>query len=145
VLGPCETVWARLATLGSDFENGDTLAIMMGFPNGANAMISAVLATPFEGRFAVYGSHGWIEVRDRTHPENPTGWDITTVLRGKEPQKRFAAPHPTVQANLEAFAKAVLKITPYPVSTDEMLANVAALEAIMKSVQSKGLQQVIAA
>jgi hypothetical protein len=39
----------------------------------------------------------------------------------------------------------VLKITPYPVSTDEMLANVAALEAIMKSVQSKGLQQVIAA
>jgi predicted dehydrogenase len=58
---------------------------------------------------------------------------------------RFAAPHPTVQANLEAFAKAVLQITPYPVSTDEMLANVAALEAIMKSVQSKGLQQVIAA
>ena len=145
LLGPCESVWARLATLGSDFENGDTLAIMMGFPNGANAMISAVLATPFEGRFAVYGSHGWIEVRDRTHPENPTGWDITTVLRGKEPQKRFAAPHPTVQANLEAFAKAVLQITPYPVSTDEMLANVAALEAIMKSVQSKGLQQVIAA
>jgi predicted dehydrogenase len=145
LLGPCESVWARLATLGSDFENGDTLAIMMGFPNGANAMISAVLATPFEGRFAVYGSHGWIEVRDRTHPENPTGWDITTVLRGKEPQKRFAAPHPTVLANLEAFAKAVRQVAPYPVSTQEMLANVAALEAIMKSVQSKGLQTVIAA
>jgi predicted dehydrogenase len=145
LLGPCESVWARLATLGSDFENGDTLAIMMGFPNGANAMISAVLATPFEGRFAVYGSHGWIEVRDRTHPENPTGWDITTVLRGKEPQKRFAAPHPTVLANLEAFAKAVRQVEPYPVSTQEMLANVAALEAIMKSVQSKGLQAVIAA
>jgi len=145
LLGPCESVWARLATLGSDFENGDTLAIMMGFPNGANAMISAVLATPFEGRFAVYGSHGWIEVRDRTHPENPTGWDITTVLRDKEPQRRFAAPHPTVLANLEAFAKAVRQVAPYPVSTQEMLANVAALEAIMKSVQSKGLQQVIAA
>ncbi len=145
LLGPCESVWARLATLGSDFENGDTLAIMMGFPNGANAMISAVLATPFEGRFAVYGSHGWIEIRDRTHPENPSGWDITTVLRGKEPQKRFASPHPTVLANLEAFAKAVRQIAPYPVSTDEMLANVAALEAIMKSVQSKGLQRVVSA
>jgi predicted dehydrogenase len=145
VLGPCESVWARLATLGSDFENGDTLAIMMGFPNGANAMISAVLATPFEGRFAVYGSHGWIEIRDRTHPENPSGWDITTVLRGKEPQKRFASPHPTVLANLEAFAKAVRQVAPYPVSSQEMLANVAALEAIMKSVQSKGLQPVISA
>lgn len=142
LLGPCESVWARLATLGSDFENGDTLAVMMGFPNGANAMISAILATPFEGRFAVYGSHGWIEIRDRTHPESPTGWDITTALRCQAPEKRFASPHPSVLSNLEAFAKAVLKIAPYPVSTQEMLANVAALEAIMTSVQTRGLQRV---
>lgn len=142
VLGPCESLWARLATLGSDFENGDTLGIMMGFPNGANAMISAVLATPFEGRFAVYGSKGWIEIRDRTHPENPTGWDITTVLRGQEPQTRFASPHPTVLANLEAFAKAIRQVAAYPVTTQEMLANVAALEAIMTSVQTRGLVQV---
>ena len=144
LLGPCESLWARLATLGSDFENGDTLGIMMGFPNGANAMISAVLATPFEGRFAVYGSKGWIEVRDRTHPENPTGWDITTVLRGQEPVTRFASPHPTVLANLEAFAKAIRHVAPYPVTTKEMLANVAALEAIMTSVQTRGLVQVAA-
>jgi predicted dehydrogenase len=142
LLGPCESVWARLATLGSDFENGDTLGIMMGFPNGANAMISAVLATPFEGRFAVYGSKGWLEIRDRTHPENPTGWDITTTLRGQAPQTRFAQPHPTVLANLEAFAKAVRHVAPYPVTTREILSNVAALEAIMTSVQSRGLVHV---
>ena len=142
LLGPCESVWARLATLGSDFENGDTLGIMMGFPNGANAMISAILATPFEGRFAVYGSKGWLEIRDRTHPENPTGWDITTTLRGQAPQTRFAQPHPTVLANLEAFAKAVRQVAVYPVTTQEILANVAALEAIMTSVQSRGLVQV---
>jgi len=142
LLGPCESLWARLATLGSDFENGDTLGIMMGFQSGANAMISAVLATPFEGRFAVYGSKGWIEIRDRTHPENPTGWDITTVLRGQTPQNRFAPPHPTVLANLEAFAKAIRQVETYPVSTQEMLANVAALEAIMTSVQSRSLVDV---
>lgn len=145
LLGPCETLWARLATLGSDFANGDTLGIMMGFPNGANAMISAVLATPFEGRFTVYGSKGWVEVRDRTHPENPTGWDITTVLRGQDRQVRFAPPHPTVLANLEAFAQAVCQERPYPVSATEMLANVAALEAVMKSVSSKTLMPVAAA
>lgn len=142
LLGPCETLWARLATLGSYFENGDTLGIMMGFPNGANAMITAVLATPFEGRFTVYGSKGWVEIRDRTHPENPTGWDITTVLRDQEKQLRFAAPHPTVLANLEAFAKAIRKVAPYPITTREMLANVAALEAIMKSVTHKSLMPV---
>lgn len=142
VLGPCETLWARLATLGSYFENGDTLGIMMGFPNGANAMITAVLATPFEGRFTVYGSKGWVEIRDRTHPENPTGWDITTVIRGQEKHVRFAAPHPTVLANLEAFAKAIRQVAPYPVTAREMLANVAALEAIMQSVRQKTLMPV---
>jgi predicted dehydrogenase len=142
LLGPCESLWARLATLGSDFENGDTLAIMMGFPNGANAMISAILATPFEGRFAVYGSKGWVEIRDRTHPENPTGWDVTTVLRGQEPKTRFASPHPTVRANLEAFAKAIRGVEIYPVTAREMLANVASLEAIMTSVQTRALVKV---
>ncbi len=137
VLGPCESVWARLATLGSDFENGDTLAVMMAFPNGANAMISAVLATPFEGRFAVYGSQGWVEIRDRTHPENPTGWDITVALRGQPRQTRFATPAPSVKLNLEAFARAVRGVAPYPVAPTEMLANVAALEAIMQSVQAR--------
>jgi len=142
LLGPCESLWARLATLGSDFENGDTLGIMMGFKSGANAMISAILATPFEGRFAVYGSKGWIEIRDRTHPENPTGWDITTALRGQVPLTHFANPYPTVLANLEAFAKAIRHVAPYPVTTQEMLANVAALEAIMTSVQMGGLVNV---
>lgn len=137
VLGPCESVWARLATRGSDFENGDTLAVMMAFPQGANAMISAVLATPFEGRFAVYGSKGWVEIRDRTHPENPTGWDITVALRGQERYTRFAAPAPSVKLNLEAFAQAVRGVQPYPVSATEMLANVASLEAIMTSVQAR--------
>jgi predicted dehydrogenase len=105
-------------------------------------MISAVLATPFEGRFAVYGSKGWLEIRDRTHPENPTGWDITTTLRGQAPQTRFAQPHPTVLTNLEAFAKAVRHVAPYPVTTREILANVASLEAIMTSVQTRGLVHV---
>ncbi len=142
ILGPCEQLWARLATLGSNFENGDTLGIMMGFKNGANAMISAVLATPFEGRFAVYGSKGWVEIRDRTHPENPTGWDIKTVIRGQDTTARFAPAHPTVLANLEAFALAVQGIKPYPVSSAEMLANVAALEAVMISAKSKKLEVV---
>ena len=142
ILGPCQELWARLATLGSDFENGDTLGIMMGFKSGANAMISAVLATPFEGRFAVYGSKGWVEIRDRTHPENPTGWDIKTVIRGQDPVTRFAPSSPTVLANLEAFALGIKGVKPYPVTSAEMLANVAALEAVMKSAKSKKLELV---
>ena len=104
VLGPAESVWARLATRGSYFENGDTLGIMLAFPGGANALISAMLATPFEGRFAVYGSKGWFEIRDRKHPENPAGWDIKRVMQGQEPVISFADQSPTVLVNLESFA-----------------------------------------
>lgn len=144
ILGPSEAVWARLATRGSDFENGDTLGLMLAFPGGANALISAILATPFEGRLAVYGSQGWFEIRDRTHPEQPTGWDICRVMRGQAPVRSFAPPHPTVRSNLEAFAAAIRQERAYPVSHREMLANVAALEAIMTSAASGQLVPVAA-
>ncbi|MDB5839588.1 MAG: oxidoreductase [Herminiimonas sp.] len=142
VLGPASMVWARLGTLGSNFSNGDTLGIMLAFPGGANAMISAILATPFEGRFCVYGSQGWIEIRDRTHPEHPTGWDITTCLRGKDRETHFMPPHPAVRANLDAFANAVRGVAPYPVKPEEMLANVAALEAIMRSTGTGAIEMI---
>ncbi len=136
LLGPCASLWARLATRGSRFENGDTLGIMMAFPGGANALVSAMLATPFEGRFAVYGSQGWVEIRDRTHPESPSGWDVTVALRGQERHTRFAPPVSAVRANLEAFAQAVRGMQAYPVGADELLGTVAALEAVMQSVRT---------
>ena len=142
ILGPADNVLARLNTLASNFANGDTLAVMLSFKSGATALISAILATPFDGRFTVYGSKGWIEVRDRTHPENPTGWDISTVLSGKEKQTHYEAPHTIVRANLEAFANGVRGISPYPVTTAEMLVNVAALESIMKSAESGQIEQI---
>lgn len=142
ILGPAESVWARLSTRGTQFANGDTLGVMLGFANGATAMISAILATPFDGRLAVYGSHGWIEIRDRTHPEHPTGWDVTTCLRGQERSSVFMPPHPAVRANLEAFAQAVRGVAPYPVTQREMLANVAAFEAITRSAESKKIEAI---
>jgi len=142
ILGPAQNVHARLNTLASHFANGDTLAVMLGFKSGATALISAILATPFDGRFTVYGSKGWIEVRDRTHPENPTGWDVSTVLSGQERTTHYEAPHTIVRANLEAFADGVRGIAPYPVSTNEMLANVAALESIMRSAESGQIENI---
>src|SRR2546427_2264527 len=51
--------------------------------------LTAILATPFVGRVAVFGSQGWMEIRDRTHPEHPTGWDVTVVHRGESPATRL--------------------------------------------------------
>ncbi|GGK35679.1 Gfo/Idh/MocA family protein [Salinarimonas ramus] len=142
VLGRPDRVWARLATRGSSFANGDTLSVTVAFPGGASATITALLATPFVGRFAVYGSRGWIEIRDRTHPESPSGWDVEECLRGGERVSTFWPPHPAVRDNLDAFAAALRGEAPYPVTLDEMEANVRTFEAVTRSAASGAIETV---
>ena len=142
LFGQPKEVWARLATRATHFANGDTLAVTLGFANGTTAQITAILTTPFIGRFAVYGSSGWMEIRDRTHPENPTGWDVTTALRGETPTTTFWPPYRVVRHNLETFADAAAGGALYPVSLDEMLANVRTFEAISRSAISGRIEPV---
>jgi predicted dehydrogenase len=142
VMGPAERVLASVKTLGSELRNGDTLGILVNFRSGANALLSAILATPFDGRFAVYGSKGWAEVRDKAHPESPRGWTLTTHLRGGEKQTRDYPPAKAVLANLEAFADAAMGGAPYPVPQAEMIANVSALEAIFRSAANGNAERV---
>jgi len=101
-----------------------------------------VLATPFMGRLALLGSKGWMEIRDRSHPQNSTGWDVISVRRDKQPASTFYPPHPAVRDNLEAFARAALGQAPYPVTPNEMLMNVRSFEAIQRSVISGGIERI---
>lgn len=143
VFGEADHVYASVKQLGSQLTNGDTLAILVSFKTGGHALISAILATPFEGRFAVYCNEGWIEVRDKTHPEAPTGWTLTTCFRGGKRETKEYPPAPNVLANLEAFADAAEGRAPYPVPQEQMIANISALEAIFQSVKSGGLAKVV--
>jgi len=142
VFGPAERVFASVRQLGSQLVNGDTLGILVNFKSGANALLGAVLATPFDGRFAVYCNQGWAEVRDKAHPESPQGWTLTIHRRGGERTVREFQPAKAVLANLEAFAEAAMGGAPYPVPQSEMIANVSALEAIFRSARSGRVEQV---
>jgi len=136
ILGQPERAFASVRQLGSHLVNGDTLGALIAFHDGGNALISAILATPFDGRFAVYGSKGWVEVRDKAHPENPEGWVFTLCRRGAAREQRDIAPASPVLANLEAFAEAALGGRSYPMPHREMLGTVSALEAIVRSAAS---------
>ena len=142
LLGPAQHVYAKVRQLGSRLTNGDTLGIMVTHKSGANSLISAILATPFDGRFALYGNKGWAEVRDKAHPEAPEGWNLTVTRRGSQSQITSYPPAKAVLANLEAFADAAAKRAPYPVPQDQMIANVAALEAVFRSVKSGKAEEV---
>jgi len=139
LFGEPKEVWARFGTRATSFANGDTLTVTLGFKSGATAMMSAILATPFDGRLTLYGSQGWMEIRDREHPESPQGWDVTTRMRGAAPHHRFFPPHPAVRDNLEAFARAIKGEVPYPVTHAEMLANARCFEAITRSALFGGI------
>jgi predicted dehydrogenase len=142
ILGEPSEVWARLSTRATSFDNGDTLSITLGFPTGATATITAILTTPFIGRICVLGSDGWMEIRDRSHPESPAGWDVTTVHRRHGTQERFVPPAAAVRDNLERFADAVEGVAPYPVTISEIRANVRAFEAIARSARSGAVERV---
>lgn len=135
-LGAPDTAFASVSTLGSGLVNGDTLGALIRFRSGANAMISAMLATPFDGRFAVYGSNGWADVRDNAHPKSPEGWTLTTCAKDGRRTVRTFPPAPAVRLNIEAFAGAIANGAAYPMSADEMIATVATLEAIVASSKS---------
>ena len=136
LFGEPTEVWARLSTRATTFGNGDTLSVTLGFDGGATASITAILTTPFIGRICVLGSEGWMEIRDRSHPESPSGWDVTTVRRGGEREERLVPPNEAVRDNLERFAAAIEGDGDYPVSTAEIRATVATFEAITRSALS---------
>jgi predicted dehydrogenase len=83
LMGPVESVCASVQQLGSQLANGDTLAVLARFKGGGHSLISAILATPFDGRVAVYGSKGWAEVRDKAHPEAPQDARHRTARRAE--------------------------------------------------------------
>jgi len=126
-------VMCSVKRLGSQLVNGDTLAAFVSFKKGWHALLTAILATPFDGRFAVYCSKGWIEVRDKAHPSTPKGWTITKVVGGDERATVEYPPSSSVLANLEAFADAAEGRASYLITQEEMIANIAAMEAMIES------------
>ena len=142
IFGRPTEVWARLSTQATSFANGDTLAITLAFEKGQTALITAILATPFVGRVTVLGSEGWVEIRDRNHPEDSQGWDVTRQVRGEPARSDFFPPHGSVRENIEAFAKAVAGEAAYPIPLEEMVANARTFEAITRSALSGSVEAV---
>jgi len=140
--GAADRVFASLRRSSSQATHGDTLGLLLTFKSGANALITALWSSPFTNRFTVFGTRGWAEVRDKAHPEKADGWTLTTCMRDEQVTTVEYPPMSPVLANLEAFADAVTGRAPYPISPADMLADIAALEAIGKSAASETIVQV---
>ena len=142
LLGPARDVRVVCENLASAIPQGDTMSAHIRFRNGGSAYVSATLATPFISRFAVFGTKGWIEIRDKAHVEAPDGWVVTSAGTGTPISVREAEPAEPVRDNLVAFARAVRGESDYPISGEDMINNIAVLEAIVASANSGQVEKI---
>jgi len=133
--GPVRRVQALLLSHKPPPDPHDSLSALLEFASGTSGTLAMVRSTPAYFRLHAFGRDGSAEALGRT--------DLVLRRSGAEPQHLSFPPIDSVRANLEAFADAVAGVSPYPISTSEMLDTVAALEAIAKAAKSdRRLQEV---
>ena len=142
LLGPAESVLCLCEQLSSDLPQGDTVAAYVKFKGGGTSYVSASLANPFMSRFTVYGSKGWIDIRDKAHVEAPDGWVVTSAMVGGPITTAEAPPAEPVKDNLVAFARAVRGTETYPITAEHLVNNIALLEAVFASARSGRIERV---
>jgi predicted dehydrogenase len=133
LVGPVESVAAFPANRVAFANSADVLSLQLRFTCGATGYINTILATPFYARLIIYGSEGWAEVRNATHPdqEGPstlifqprTGTTRTSTLEWKS----------AVRTNLEQFALSIEGRADYPFTNEQIVSNVAVLAAVTQS------------
>ena len=142
LLGPAQSVLCVCEQLSSDLPQGDTVAAYVRFKGGGTSYVSASLANPFVSRFAVYGAKGWIDIRDKAHVEAPNGWIVTSAFTGGPITTVEVPPAEPVKDNLVAFARAVRGKQPYPITGEQLVNNIALLEAVFASALSGKIEAV---
>lgn len=142
LMGPAAQVLVTCEQRVSLLPSGDTLSAYVRFASGGTAYLSASLAMPFVSRFAVYGSLGWVDIRDRAHVEAPDGWVVTRAVKGGSITVQEIGKAEPVLDNLESFARAVRREAPYPITGAQMVENIALLETIIRGAASGRIEVV---
>ena len=92
----------------------------------------------FASRFALFGTKGWIDIRDKAHVESPAGWVVTSATTGSPISVIEIPAAEPVKDNLVSFARAIRGGETYRITGPELVNNIAILEAIIKSAAQDG-------
>lgn len=125
LLGPVRRVSAisRHVAVPSDLK--DVTSVAIDFVSGATGSLSTLMSTASFWRLHLFGSEGWAQMPDQTRL-------VASDLAGRLEDAGFDA-HDTLAAELDAFARSILTGEAYPVTHEQALAGVAAMEAISVS------------
>jgi len=136
MLGPVEAVAAQTAQRVLPLPTGDVVTAQLRFESGATGFVGAISATPYYGRFTVFGNEMWVEARDDAHPQEGGRTHLITCGKDGIQHSQTFEPKDPVRANLEEWVDAVEGRCEYRFTDAQRVGNVALLEAIAKSVES---------
>ena len=136
MLGPVESVVAQTARRVLPLPTGDVVTVQLRFESGATGFVGAISATPYYGRFTVFGNEMWVEARDDAHPQEGGRTHLITCGKDGVQHSQTFEPKDPVRANLEEWADAVEGRSEYRFTDAQRVGNVALLEAIAKSVEA---------
>jgi predicted dehydrogenase len=128
LLGPVQSVTAQLVTRKPPPDPTDMLSAMFRFASGATGVFATLRSTADYRRVHVFGRAGSVEALGDT--------ELVIRRTGKPVQHLRFARVDSLRLELEAFADAIDGRAAYPIATDDMLATVAAFEALVISAET---------
>jgi predicted dehydrogenase len=128
LVGPPRRVSARLMEHPPRPEPIDTLSVLLEFDGRVSGFFAGVRTTPQFWRVHVFGTQGSAEALEQT--------ELVVRKSGAAPKRLTFEPADTLRLEMDAFADAVAGRAPYPIPVEQMLQDVAGLEAIIESVRT---------
>jgi predicted dehydrogenase len=131
--GRPRAVQAKTAKVLQSVVGVDHVSAQIDFASGATAAFTCLSSTPFHGRIAVYGTRGWVEVRENGNVDKGLPTDVVMAdADGKRTTTSYAATN-TVLKNLESWSQACQGNVTYRFTPEQLLDNIRVLEAIVSS------------
>ena len=128
LLGPVRRVNAQLLERPPSPDPVDTLSVLFQFESRASGVLCGVRSTAQYWRVHVFGKLGSAEaLGDR---------ELIVRLCDEAPRRSQFEPVDTLRCELEAFADAIEGRAPFPIPVEQMLDNIAALEATLESIRT---------
>jgi predicted dehydrogenase len=127
-LGPLAEVRAVAFPHHSDNGLADVTAVLIKTKGQHTALLTAIGVTPDYYRFVVFGTEGWIELRDDTQ--------LIQLTRDGSREHVTFDPVDAERAEVEAFAAAIAGVGTFPVPVGDAVHGVAALEAIAEAART---------
>jgi predicted dehydrogenase len=126
--GPFAEVQAQVLAFRKGPDPRDAASVMIRFANGLSGYFGLVRASPFYWRVQVFGDDGSVEAIGET--------EVVVRTKGGKAERREFPKIDSLLYEIDAFADAVGKRAPYPITPQEMVNTIAAFEAIIRSMNT---------